>query len=96
MDDDARALEVTCLFVVELVTDHLDDTLDPPLRDAMVAHVAQCPSCIEYLAQIRDTVKTTGRLPPTLLGARIAEELVDQFRLLYGPCFGSHPPLECS
>src|SRR3954464_16071640 len=65
--------ELTCQELVELVTDYLDDALDPADRarlDAHVpppagrprfdAHVASCPGCDAHLAQMRTTLVIVG------------------------------------
>jgi len=85
MDHDPRAFEVACLLFVELVTDYLDGCLDPPLREAMVAHLRECPHCGEYLAQILCTVAASGPLRPDALDPRVLADLVVHFRDLVGP-----------
>jgi len=85
MDHDRQAFEVACLLFVELVTDYLDGCLDPPLRDAMAAHLRECPDCAEYLAQIRRTVEVSGRLRPGALDPHVLADLVVHFLDLIGP-----------
>ena len=84
MDDDARAFGVACLVFVELVTDYLDDALDPPRHAAMTAHLRTCPDCGEYLAQIRATISATGRLRAEAFDPRIMADLVTEFHHLLG------------
>jgi anti-sigma factor RsiW len=84
MDDDARAFEVACLLFVELVTDYLEGTLDPPLEEAVSAHLDECADCREYLAQIRATISATGRLTAERLGPRAMQRLVTEFRMILG------------
>ena len=85
MDHDPPAFEVACLLLVELVTDYLDGSLDPPLREAMATHLRECPHCGEYLEQIRCTVAASCRLRPLALDPRVIADLVVQFRELIGP-----------
>jgi anti-sigma factor RsiW len=47
---------MTCEELVELVTDYLDDALDPAERARFDAHVASCPGCAAHLTQMRATV----------------------------------------
>jgi anti-sigma factor RsiW len=57
--------ELTCQELVELVTDYLDDALDPADRARFDAHVASCPGCDAHLAQMRATlavVRATAEL----------------------------------
>jgi anti-sigma factor RsiW len=80
MDDDARAFEVACVLFVELVTEYLEGTLDPPLDEAFTTHLLECTDCREYLAQIRATISATGRLTVERLGPRAMGRLVTEFR----------------
>src|SRR4051795_7762150 len=53
---------IRCQHVVELVTDYLEGVLEPAMLTEFEAHLALCPGCTEYLDQIRDTVRTVGRV----------------------------------
>lgn len=48
---------------MELVTDLMEDALDPVTRADVVAHLAECPDCRRYLEQMRETVRLLGDLP---------------------------------
>jgi anti-sigma factor RsiW len=52
--------ELPCRELVELVTDYLDDALDPADRARFDAHVAACPGCDAHLAQMRMTLAIVG------------------------------------
>jgi len=56
----APGRELTCQELVELVTDYLDDALEPADRARFEAHVAGCPGCDAYLGQIRMTLELVG------------------------------------
>lgn len=47
---------LSCREVVELVTDDLEDALDPLARAHFEAHVAGCDGCPIYLDQMRATI----------------------------------------
>jgi anti-sigma factor RsiW len=64
--------ELVCQQAVELVTDYLDGALTRSDRRRFEKHLAGCPHCTEYLAQIRATIAITGRIT--------AEDLTDQMR----------------
>ena len=51
-----------CAQVVDLLTDYLDDALEPPDRARLEAHLAECHGCETVLAQLRVTIALTGRL----------------------------------
>lgn len=71
---------MTCRELVELVTDYLEGTL--PSRDRMLlqAHLAACPYCEEYIAQIRRTVAALGNLPADPVDPARERELLEAFR----------------
>jgi anti-sigma factor RsiW len=66
--------------VVELVTDYLEGRLGRAARRRLEAHLAGCPHCTEYLAQMRATISLTGRLTPEDLTPQMREELVEVYR----------------
>lgn len=53
---------LTCRELVELVTDYLEDALDPDAQRTFVAHLAECEDCLRYLAQIQQTVRLLATL----------------------------------
>jgi len=53
---------IRCDQLVELVTDYLEGALDEATVTEFDAHLALCPGCTEYLAQIRETVRILGRV----------------------------------
>jgi anti-sigma factor RsiW len=57
-----RRNDLVCQQIVELVTDYLEGTLSRSQRRRFEAHLAGCPHCSEYLAQMRATIRLTGRL----------------------------------
>jgi anti-sigma factor RsiW len=54
--------DIRCDHLVELVTDYLEGVLDEATVAEFDAHLALCPGCAEYLAQIRETVRRLGRV----------------------------------
>jgi anti-sigma factor RsiW len=72
--------EMTCRELVELVTDYLEETLSRPDRMRLKAHLAECPYCEEYIAQMRRTVAALGALPPEPVDPARERELLDAFR----------------
>ena len=72
-----RAL--VCRQAVELVTDYLEGALSRSDRKRLEAHLAGCPNCSEFLAQMRDTIRLTGELSP----GDLQPEVLDQFIAIY-------------
>jgi anti-sigma factor RsiW len=52
--------EMTCKELVELVTEYLDGGLLAADRVRFDAHLAECPWCVEYVAQIDRTITVVG------------------------------------
>ena len=71
---------ITCREVVELVTDYLEDALDPADRMRFERHIAICPPCRGYLAQMRNTLQVAGRLDEESLSPEARETLMHAFR----------------
>jgi anti-sigma factor RsiW len=71
--------EIVCQQAVELVTDYLEDALSRAGRRRFEAHLAACPHCTEYLAQVRKTIELTG----TVTAADLSPQMADEFIALY-------------
>ena len=76
----SRQPELVCQQVVELVTDYLENSLPVADRRRFERHLAGCPHCTEYLAQMRETIRLTGRLVPEDLTPQMQDEFVDLYR----------------
>ncbi len=69
-----------CNVVVELLTDYLEGALDPVTAARVEAHLAECPPCTTYLAQIRSTIEAVGHLPADTLSEEAVADLESAFR----------------
>ena len=69
-----------CRQAVELVTDHLEGALSRRERARFEAHLAECPHCTEYLAEMRRTLDVLGRIEPESLDPEVRDELVALYR----------------
>ena len=72
--------DLVCRQAVELVTGYLEGSLSRPARKRFERHLAVCPHCTEYLAQMRETIRLTGRLEPEDLTPQMREEFTDLYR----------------
>ena len=54
---------IVCQQWTELITDYLEGALPRGLVRAIDRHLAACPHCTEYLAQMRRTIDITGAMP---------------------------------
>ena len=53
-------IEIPCDQIVEMVTDYLEDALDPEQRQLFEEHLADCPPCTRYVEQIQVTLADLG------------------------------------
>jgi predicted anti-sigma-YlaC factor YlaD len=53
---------VTCIELVELVTDYLEGSMPSGQRALFDEHIAGCEGCTTYLEQFRITIRLTGML----------------------------------
>lgn len=74
--------EVVCEQAVALFTDYLEGALSPRRRAALERHLAACPHCARYLAQMRLTIDLVGRVEPEQIGEEAMAELVGVFLAL--------------
>ena len=72
--------DLVCRQAVELVTDYLEGALSRRARRRFEAHLAGCPHCTEYLAQMRETIRLAGRLEPEDLTPEQRDEFVELYR----------------
>ena len=72
--------DLVCRQAVALVTDYLDDALPRRQRRRFEAHLRECPNCSRYLAQIRLTIETIGRVEPEELDPEVKDELIELYR----------------
>jgi anti-sigma factor RsiW len=65
---------------VKLVTDYLEGRLTPGERHRFERHVAICPPCRAFLAQMRTTVELVGGLREEDVPPEMEEHLLSAFR----------------
>ena len=75
-----RRRALACRQAVELMTDYIEGALPRGHRARLEAHLAECPHCTEYLAQIRDVIAAGGHLEPDDLPSETVEDLVALYR----------------
>ena len=76
----SRPGDIPCQEVVEMVTDYLEGALSTADRKRFERHLAGCPHCTEYLAQIRETIRLAGRLTPEDLTPDMTSDLTSLYR----------------
>jgi hypothetical protein len=71
---------LTCQELVELVTEYLEDCLAEDARARFELHLGVCPGCVDYLDQMRATIRATGQLREESLRPQVRDDLLAAFR----------------
>jgi anti-sigma factor RsiW len=76
-----RGRDLVCRQAVELMTDYLEGRLSRAEQRRFEVHLARCPHCTEYLAQLRETIRLAGQVAaPGELSPRLQEDLIQLYR----------------
>jgi predicted anti-sigma-YlaC factor YlaD len=68
-----------CQELVELVTDYLEQALEPAQLRRFEEHIAGCGNCTLYLEQLRETIRLTGTITTDDLTPEAERELLAVF-----------------
>jgi anti-sigma factor RsiW len=72
--------DLPCVDFVELVTDYLDGALPTEQLLIIERHLAFCAPCVDYLDQMRATVRATGGLHEEDVPEPVMDTLLQAFR----------------
>ena len=72
--------QMACRELVELVTDYLEEKLSLKDRTRFEHHLVFCTWCVDYLQQMRDTLRVAGRVGEQDIPAEGKDELLRAFR----------------
>ena len=72
--------DLPCVDFVELATEYLEGTLPLHQRLIVERHLAFCLPCVDYLDQMRATVRATGALREDDVPEPVMESLLHAFR----------------
>jgi anti-sigma factor RsiW len=75
-----RRRALVCRQAVALMSDYIDGALPERDRARLEHHLADCPHCTEYLAQLRATIAALGHADPGQLSDEALGELVELYR----------------
>ncbi|HWI06097.1 MAG TPA: zf-HC2 domain-containing protein [Solirubrobacteraceae bacterium] len=71
---------LTCKEFVEVLTDYLEDALDPAERADVERHIVICRGCSNYVEQMRSTIDLLGRMGDDAADGAHSEKLLGLFR----------------
>jgi anti-sigma factor RsiW len=72
--------EMTCKELVELVTDYLEGALPDDVRIRLETHLSGCDGCTNYVEQMRQTIRLTGKVREENLTPQQRDDLLRLFR----------------
>jgi anti-sigma factor RsiW len=71
---------MTCRELVEVVSDYLEDRLPPDDERRLEEHLRECPYCVEYIDQMRQTIAALGELTEESISPETRDVLLEAFR----------------
>lgn len=71
---------MTCIELVELVTDYLEGSMPADERARFDEHISGCEGCTTYMEQLRITIRLTGMLTEEQIAPDARAALLDAFR----------------
>jgi predicted anti-sigma-YlaC factor YlaD len=72
-----------CRFVVQLLTEYLEDALSSETRARVTDHLAGCDACSAFLDQLQKLIRATGAVDEEQLSPTTKNALLNQFRDWY-------------
>lgn len=75
--------DLPCVDFVELATDYLEGALPTERRLIVERHLAFCLPCVDYLEQMRATIRATGALREEDVPEPVMDSLLQAFREFY-------------
>jgi anti-sigma factor RsiW len=72
--------DLPCREVTEILDGYLDGTMPDGDRARLEAHLETCEGCVNYLHQLRTTIRLTGTLDNGTLPPQTRTALMDAFR----------------
>jgi anti-sigma factor RsiW len=76
----STANEITCAELVGIITDYLEGTMPQAERRRFEAHLDECPYCVNYLEQMRQTIAALEELSEESIAPDAREALLETFR----------------
>jgi predicted anti-sigma-YlaC factor YlaD len=72
--------DLNCQELVELVTDYFEGSLSAVQQARFEEHLTKCTGCRNYVAQMRLTIKLTGKLTEESITPQARDDLLGVFR----------------
>jgi predicted anti-sigma-YlaC factor YlaD len=72
--------QMTCRELVRVVTEYFEGTISLEDRTRLEHHLVFCDWCVDYLQQMRDTLRIAGELREEDVPPKLEAELLRAFR----------------
>jgi anti-sigma factor RsiW len=69
-----------CRELVQVITDYLEGAMAARDRERFEAHLRECPYCVTYVEQMRQTISVLGELEPESIHPETRSDLLRAFR----------------
>jgi len=76
----ARANEMQCKELIQLVTEYLEDTIADAERERFEAHAGECAWCERYIEQTRQVIGALGTLDEGAADSETWQRALASFR----------------
>jgi len=71
---------ITCQELTEVLTDYLEGVMSPEDRARFDAHLELCDGCVNYVSQMRQTIRAVHELPVAEVEATVPDDVLAAFR----------------
>lgn len=71
---------LSCQELTEILTDYLEGVMAPEDRARFNAHLALCEGCVNYVSQMRQTIRVARELRATEVEATVPDDVLAAFR----------------
>jgi anti-sigma factor RsiW len=71
---------ITCRELTEVVTDYLEGVMPAAERARFDAHLELCEGCVNYVSQMRQTIRAVGELDAGEVEATVPDDVLAAFR----------------
>jgi predicted anti-sigma-YlaC factor YlaD len=71
---------ITCRELTEVVNDYLEGVMPAADRVRFDAHLELCEGCVNYVSQMRQTIRAVGALDPGEVEATVPDDVLAAFR----------------
>jgi anti-sigma factor RsiW len=78
--DTADEMEMACEELVGVLGEYLDGSLPADDRRRLEAHLDECPYCVNYVVQMKETIDAMDGVSLESLAPERQEEVLEAFR----------------